>query len=63
MLATYAFAGIGTLVILWLVNMAVGLRVADEDEETGLDLSLHSESAYSWTTSSPLGERPVVHSE
>jgi Amt family ammonium transporter len=56
-LATYALAGFGTLVILGLVNSVIGLRVDDDDEELGLDLALHSESAYTVTPSSGLGER------
>ena len=45
--ATYALCGFGTFVILWVVNSIVGLRVDEEDEAAGLDLALHSESAYS----------------
>jgi Amt family ammonium transporter len=45
-LATYAFAGIGSLVLLKLVDVLVGLRVDDEQESQGLDLTQHSESAY-----------------
>jgi Amt family ammonium transporter len=56
--ATYALSGFGTFLILGLVNSVVGLRVADEDEEAGLDLALHAESAYSSASpSGPLGER------
>jgi Amt family ammonium transporter len=33
-------------VILKVVDAVVGLRVADEDEVAGLDLSQHSETAY-----------------
>jgi Amt family ammonium transporter len=57
--ATYGIAGFGTFLILGLVNSVVGLRVDEGDEETGLDLSLHSENAYSTTGGgSPIGERP-----
>jgi Amt family ammonium transporter len=45
-LATYAFAGIGTLVILQVVKATVGLRVDADEESQGLDLSEHSETAY-----------------
>lgn len=41
------FAFIGTLIILKLVDWTVGLRVAAQDEERGLDLSQHEEQAYS----------------
>ena len=44
--ATYLFAGIGTFVILQIVKATVGLRVHEDDESQGLDLSEHSETAY-----------------
>ena len=37
----------GTLVLLKLVDVTVGLRVSEESEVTGLDLSLHGEEGYS----------------
>jgi Amt family ammonium transporter len=43
---TMAFAGIGTFVILKAVNALVGLRLNEEEETLGLDLSQHGESAY-----------------
>ena len=59
-LATYALCGIGTFVILSIVKATLGLRVDEEDEATGLDLSLHAESAYTSSGSgSPIGERPA----
>ena len=43
------FAPIATAVILMALKMVFGsLRVIDEDEVEGLDLSQHSESAYSF---------------
>jgi len=45
-LATYALAIVATYVILKVVDAIVGLRVSDEDEVAGLDLSQHSETAY-----------------
>jgi Amt family ammonium transporter len=57
-LATYVFCGLGTLAILAIIRVTVGLRVDEEDEETGLDLSLHAESAYT-TAGGVFGERPV----
>ena len=44
--ATYLFAGVGTFVILQIVKATVGLRVHEDDESQGLDLSEHSETAY-----------------
>src|SRR5438094_441957 len=44
--ATYVLAIVGTAIILKVVDALVGLRVSDEDEVVGLDLSQHSETAY-----------------
>ena len=44
--ATYVLAIVVTFVILKIVDALVGLRVTDEDEMAGLDLSQHSETAY-----------------
>jgi Amt family ammonium transporter len=45
-IATILFCGIGTLVLLKIVDAIVGLRVVEEDEVVGLDLSQHGENAY-----------------
>jgi Amt family ammonium transporter len=45
-LFTMAYAGVGTFVLLKLVGAAGGLRVSEEEETLGLDLSQHGESAY-----------------
>ena len=42
---TMLFAGTATFVILKLVNALVGLRMSEEDETLGLDISQHGESA------------------
>jgi Amt family ammonium transporter len=42
----WAMAGVGTLVILKICDLALGLRVPVEHEVQGLDLSLHGEEAY-----------------
>src|SRR5947208_9589067 len=44
--ATYVLAIVGTAIILKVVDALVGLRVSDEDEVAGLDISQHSETAY-----------------
>jgi len=46
-LVSVVFAFVGTFVILKLVDGMLGLRVSDEQERMGLDLSQHEESAYS----------------
>ena len=38
----------GTLVILKLVDVAIGLRVSEDHEMQGLDLSQHGEEGYYW---------------
>jgi ammonium transporter, Amt family len=45
-LFTIALAGIGTFVILKIVDAFIGLRVDQEEESIGLDLSQHGESPY-----------------
>jgi ammonium transporter, Amt family len=44
--ATVVFAVVGTAVILLVLKAVMGLRVTEQDERLGLDLSQHSESAY-----------------
>ena len=44
--ATVLFAAVGTAVILLALKAVMGLRVSEEEERMGLDLSQHSESAY-----------------
>jgi ammonium transporter, Amt family len=44
--ATYVFCGVGTLIILAIVNAITPLRADPEEEYQGLDLSQHSEQAY-----------------
>jgi ammonium transporter, Amt family len=46
--ATWVFAFVGSVVLLKIVDAVVGLRVTDEDEFAGLDLSQHSENAYAF---------------
>jgi Amt family ammonium transporter len=43
---TAIFSGVGTFILLKIVNTITGLRVTQEDESVGLDLSQHGESAY-----------------
>lgn len=45
-LATYAYCGVGTLVILVAINAVSRLRASEEEEIPGMDLSQHSERAY-----------------
>ena len=45
--ATMVFAFIMTLIILKIIDVIIGLRVSEEDEIRGLDISLHNEAGYS----------------
>ena len=47
--ATLVWSGVVTFVILKVLHLVIpgGLRVSEEDEETGLDLTQHSEMGYS----------------
>jgi Amt family ammonium transporter len=44
----WALAIVGTLAILKLVDATIGLRVPEEQEMQGLDLSQHGEEGYYW---------------
>ncbi len=46
-LLTWVLAAVGTFIILKVTDATVGLRVSEEDEVKGLDLSQHGEEAYS----------------
>jgi Amt family ammonium transporter len=45
-LISWGMAAVGTLVILKICDMLLGVRVNTEQEEEGLDLSLHGEEGY-----------------
>ncbi len=49
----WTIALVGTLAILKVVDLVVGLRVSAEDEAQGLDLTQHGEEGYYWETSAP----------
>ncbi len=44
----WGLAIVGTLVILKVVDVTIGLRVSEEEEVQGLDLSQHGEEGYYW---------------
>jgi Amt family ammonium transporter len=46
----WTIAIVGTLAILKLVDLTIGLRVSEEEELQGLDLSQHGEEGYYWET-------------
>jgi Amt family ammonium transporter len=52
---TAIYAPLATFVILYAIKLVMGLRVVDEDEFEGLDVSQHSESAYAMGGGSSMG--------
>ena len=48
---SWVLAIVGTLAILKLVDSTIGLRVPEEEEVQGLDLSQHGEEGYYWEAS------------
>ena len=44
--ATLGFSFVATWIILWVVDKIVGVRVSEDEEVTGLDLSQHAEVGY-----------------
>jgi Amt family ammonium transporter len=40
---TLVYSGVGSFIILKILDMVVGLRVSEEEEREGLDISLHGE--------------------
>jgi Amt family ammonium transporter len=47
----WVLAIVGTLVILKIVDVTIGVRVSEEEEVQGLDLSQHGEEGYYWEAS------------
>jgi Amt family ammonium transporter len=37
---------VGSFILAWVIDKTMGLRITAEEEEVGMDLSLHDESAY-----------------
>jgi len=44
----WALAIVGTMLILFIIDKTIGLRVSEEHEAQGLDLSQHGEEGYYW---------------
>jgi len=51
-LTAWVLAAVGTLILLKIVDVLIGLRVSEEQETQGLDLSQHGEEGYYWEVSS-----------
>ncbi len=46
----WAVSIVGTLILLKLVDVTIGLRVTETEEIEGLDLTQHGEEGYDWGT-------------
>lgn len=44
--ATWAWAFVMTFVIFWVIKITIGLKVSDNSEAVGLDITEHGETAY-----------------
>jgi Amt family ammonium transporter len=44
--ATFVYTGVVTFILLKVVDSIMGLRVSEEEEQTGLDLAMHNEKGY-----------------
>jgi len=47
-IATIAYSAVGSLILLKVVDMIVGLRVTEDEEVTGLDITQHNEKGYDY---------------
>ena len=47
MLTTIVWSGVVSFVAYKIVDLTIGLRVSEEDEREGLDITSHGETAYS----------------
>ncbi len=45
-LITIGYTAVASFIILKVIDVVIGLRVTDEEETQGLDLSLHDERGY-----------------
>ena len=46
MLITIVCSGVASFIAYTVVGLAIGLRVSEEDEREGLDITSHGETAY-----------------
>ena len=46
MITTLVWSGVVAFIAFKLVDLVIGLRVSEEDEREGLDISSHGETAY-----------------
>jgi len=46
--ATIAYSAVGSFILLKVIDLVVGLRIADDEEVTGLDITQHNEKGYDY---------------
>lgn len=46
MVVTLVYSGVVTVILVKIVGALIGIRVTDEEEHTGLDLSQHNEARF-----------------
>jgi len=46
-LLTIVWSGVASVIAYKIVDLVIGLRVTEEEEREGLDISSHGETAYS----------------
>jgi Amt family ammonium transporter len=61
--ATIVLSGIMSFALLFVIDKLIGVRVSEDDELQGLDLSQHSEAAYSYGDSGAHMAGPLVASQ
>ncbi|PJI07678.1 MULTISPECIES: ammonium transporter [Clostridium] len=45
-IATYAYSIVGTIIIIFVVNLIFKMRASEDEETLGLDITMHGERAY-----------------
>ncbi len=47
--ATISYSAIGSFILLKIIDLTVGLRVTEDEEVTGLDITMHNEKGYDFS--------------
>ena len=48
MLVTLLWSGIGSAILYFIIDKTIGLRLSEDEEREGLDISDHGERAYNY---------------
>ncbi len=60
-LTAFGYSFVVTFILLKVIDLTIGLRVSEEDEEVGLDLSQHGERGYIMGVGELFGHHPMSH--